>query len=67
MSQEKVEIVRQTNEPLQGVDIALSIRAALAGNMEAISPRVAAGFAAWLNLFDTHLPISDIAPTVGAG
>ena len=57
MSQENVELVRRTNEPLQGVDVAPSIRAALAGNPEAISPQVAAGFAAWLDLFDSDIEV----------
>jgi ketosteroid isomerase-like protein len=52
-----VELVHRTSEPLQGVDVAPSIRAALAGNMEAISPQVAAGFAGWLNLFDSDIEI----------
>jgi ketosteroid isomerase-like protein len=52
-----VELVRRTNEPLQGVDVAPSIRAALAGNTDAIPPQVAAGFAAWLNLFDSDVEI----------
>jgi ketosteroid isomerase-like protein len=57
MSQENVELVRRTNDPLQGVDVAPSIRAALAGNTDAIAPQVAAGFAAWLNLFDADIEI----------
>ena len=57
MSQENVETVRRTNEPLQGVDVAPAIRAALAGNMAAIPPEVAAAFAAWLNLFDPDVEI----------
>jgi ketosteroid isomerase-like protein len=57
MSQENVEVVRRTNEPLQGVDVAPSIRAALEGNTGAIPPQVAAGFAAWLNLFDPDVEI----------
>ena len=57
MSQANVELVRRTNEPLQGVDVAPSIRAALAGNSDAISPQVAAGFAAWLDLFDPDIEV----------
>jgi len=57
MSQSNVELVRRTNEPLQGVDVAPSIRAALAGNLDAISPQVAAGFAAWLDLFDPDIEV----------
>ena len=57
MSQENMELVRRANEPLQGVDVAPSIRAVLAGNTDAISPQVAAGFAAWLNLFDSDIEI----------
>jgi ketosteroid isomerase-like protein len=57
MSQENVEIVRRTNEALQGVDVAPSIRAALAGNLDAIPPQVAAGLAAWAELFDPDVEI----------
>jgi ketosteroid isomerase-like protein len=57
MSEENVELVRRTNEPLQGVDVAPSFRAALAGNTDAISPQVSAGFAAWLDLFDSDIEI----------
>jgi ketosteroid isomerase-like protein len=57
MSQENVELVRRTNEPLQGVDVAPSIRAALAGNTDAISPQVAGGLAAWLDLFDLDIEV----------
>jgi ketosteroid isomerase-like protein len=57
MSQENVELVRQANEPLQGVDVAPSIRAALAGNTAAIQPEVGAAFVAWLNLFDADVEI----------
>src|SRR4051794_9653388 len=57
MSQENVELVRRTSESLQGVDVAPAIRAALAGNADAIPPQVAAGFAAWLSLFDPDIEI----------
>ena len=57
MSRENVEMVRRANEPLQGVDVAPSMRAALAGNTDAIPPQVAAGFAAWLILFDPDVEI----------
>jgi ketosteroid isomerase-like protein len=57
MSQENVEAVRRTNEPLQGIDVAPFIRAALAGNLDDIPPDVVAGFAAWLNLFDPNVEI----------
>ena len=57
MSQENVELVRGAKEPLQGVDVAPSIRAALAGNTEAILPQVVAGFTAWMNLFDPDVEI----------
>ena len=57
MSQENVEIVRRANEALQGVDVAPSIRAALAGNRDAVPPEVAAAFLAWMNLFDPDVEI----------
>jgi ketosteroid isomerase-like protein len=57
MSQENVEIVRRTNEALQGVDVAPFIRAALEGNTDAVPPDVAAAFIAWLNLFDPEVEI----------
>ena len=57
MSQENVEIVRRANEALQGVDVAPSIRAALVGNRDALSPEVAAAFLAWMNLFDPDVEI----------
>jgi hypothetical protein len=57
MSQENVELVRRTNEALQGVDLAPSIRAALAGNTDAIPLKVAAAFVAWMNLFDPEVEI----------
>ena len=49
--------LRRANEPLQGVDVAPSIRAGLAGNADAIPPQVAAAFAAWMNLFDPDVEI----------
>ena len=57
MSQENLELVRRTNEALQGVDVAPSIRAAFAGNTDAVPPEVATAFAAWLNLFDPEVEI----------
>jgi ketosteroid isomerase-like protein len=57
MSQENVDMVRRANEPLQGVDVAPSIRAGLAGNADAIPPQVAAGLAAWMTLFDPDIEI----------
>ena len=57
MSQENVEIVRRTNEALQGVDVAPAIRAAFEGNTDAVAPEVAAAFVAWLNLFDPEVEI----------
>ena len=56
MSEENVELVRRTNDPLQGVDVAPSIRAALAGNTTPSRLQVR-GFAAWLNLFDADIEI----------
>jgi ketosteroid isomerase-like protein len=57
MSQENIEILRRTNEPLQGVDVAPFIRAALTGDTGAIPPHVAAAFGAWLNLFDPDIEL----------
>ena len=57
MSQENIELVRRANEALQGVDVAPSFRAALAGNTDAIPPEVAAAFVAWVNLFDPEVEI----------
>jgi ketosteroid isomerase-like protein len=57
MSQENVEIVRRANEGLQDVDVAPSIRAALEGNIGAIPPEVAAGFAAWFDMLDPDVEI----------
>ena len=44
MSQENVEVVRRANEGLEGVDVAPAIRAALAGENDAIPAELAAGF-----------------------
>jgi hypothetical protein len=57
MSRENVELVRRANEPLQGVDVAPSLRAALAGDTDAVPPSVASGFAAWMDLFDPDIEI----------
>jgi ketosteroid isomerase-like protein len=57
VSAENLELLRRANEALQGVDVAPAIRAALAGNRDAIEPEVAAAFLAWMNLFDPDVEI----------
>jgi ketosteroid isomerase-like protein len=57
MSEENVELLRRANEPLQGVDVAPAIRAALVGDRDAIQPEMAAAFLAWMSLFDPDVEI----------
>jgi hypothetical protein len=63
MSQQNVEIVRRTNEPFQGIDVAPAIRAALKGDIDAIPPELAAGMAALLDRLDSDVEID----TTGVG
>jgi ketosteroid isomerase-like protein len=57
MSQENLHLMRQTGAPLQGIDVAPFIRAALEGNAEAIPPDVADRFAAALDIYDPDFEI----------
>jgi hypothetical protein len=57
MSQQNVEIVRQTTKALQGIDVAPFIRATLRGDTDAISPEMAAAVAAYLDSLDPDFEI----------
>ena len=50
-------MLRQANEPLQGVDVAPAIRAGLAGDADAIPPDLAGALAAWMTLFHPDVEI----------
>jgi hypothetical protein len=57
VSEENLERLRRANEALQGVDVAPAIRAALEGDRDALQPKVAEAFLAWMNLFDPDVEI----------
>jgi ketosteroid isomerase-like protein len=51
MSQENLQLMRQTGAPLQGIDVASFIRALLEGDFAAIPPDVANALGAALNIY----------------
>jgi ketosteroid isomerase-like protein len=58
MSQENLQLMRQIGVPLQGIDVAPFIRAALAGDLARIPPDVGKSLGASLAIYDSDFEVN---------
>ncbi len=58
MSQENLQLMRQIGVPLQGIDVAPFIRAALAGDLTRIPPDVGKSLGALLAIYDSDFEVN---------